>query len=118
MLAQPREAGVDLVFHENGKPLTSFSRAKASLDNLMPAGTAPFRIHDFRRSFATIVASLKHPPHVVEALLAHRSGVIRGVARAYNRYAYAEEKKLATEAFARFLFGLIKNESVIESNTR
>ena len=53
-------------------------------------------------------------PHVVEALLAHRSGVIRGVAKTYNRYSYAEEKRLATAAFARFLFGLIKKEPIVE----
>jgi integrase len=117
LLAQPREAGTDLVFHEGGKPLTSFSRAKASLDALMPAGTASFRIHDFRRTYATIVASLKRPPHVVEALLAHRSGVIRGVARTYNRYAYAEEKKLATAEFARFLLGLIQNRPILKTFT-
>ena len=78
LLAQPRVAGVDFVFHEDGKPFTSFSRAKGRLDALMPAGTQHFRIHDWRRTFATIVASLKHPPHVVESLLGHRSGVIRG----------------------------------------
>ena len=44
--AQPRVAGVDFVFHEAGKPLTSFSRAKARLDALVPDGTQPFRIHD------------------------------------------------------------------------
>ena len=111
----PQTPDVDLVFHENGKPLTSFSRAKASLDVLLPAGTAKFRIHDWRRTYATVVAGLKRAPgvnfepHVVEALLGHRGGVIRGVARTYNRYAYAEEKKLATADFARFLLGLIKN---------
>jgi len=51
MFVEIAYAGIDLVFHEGGKPLTSFSRAKARLDALMPAGTAPFRIHvqeDFR----------------------------------------------------------------------
>ena len=73
----------------------------------MPAGTQHFRIHDWRRTFATVVASLKHPPHVVEALLGHRSGVIRGVARTYNRYSYAEEKRQAVNDFARFVDGLV-----------
>jgi len=48
--------------------------------------------HDLRRTAATGMARMKIPPHVVEAILNHRSGTISGVAAIYNRYDYFEEK--------------------------
>jgi integrase len=38
------------------------------------------------------MAALGVQPHVVEAVLNHRSGVIWGVASVYNRYSYAAER--------------------------
>ena len=60
-------------------------------------------IHDIRRSVATQLAALKIAPHVVEALLNHKSGTIKGVAAIYNRYDYADEKRAALDAWARRL---------------
>jgi hypothetical protein len=40
-----------------------------------------------------------------------KSGSIRGVAAVYNRYAYAEEKRKALEAWAYFLEGLTSGSS-------
>jgi hypothetical protein len=45
-------------------------------------------------------------PHVVEAVLNHRSGTVRGVAAVYNRYSYAAEK-----AAALALCSLVRRES-------
>lgn len=50
---------------------------------------------------------LGQPIHVVEAVLNHKSGTIRGVAAIYGRYAYAPEKQNALEAWARFLEQLV-----------
>jgi hypothetical protein len=36
-------------------------------------------------------------PHVVEAILNHKSGTVRGVAAIYNRYSYATEKAAALD---------------------
>ena len=47
------------------------------------------------------MAGLGIPPHVVEAVLNHRSGTIRGVAAVYNRYTYAAEKRARFDAWAR-----------------
>ena len=59
-----------------------------------PAGWV---FHDLRRTSASGMAGLGIPPHVVEAVLNHRSGTIRGVAAVYNRYTYAAEKRAALD---------------------
>jgi hypothetical protein len=46
------------------------------------------------------MASLGIEPHIVEAILGHRSGVISGVAAIYNRHLYADEKKDALQRWA------------------
>jgi hypothetical protein len=53
------------------------------------------------------MARIGQPVHVVEAVLGHRSGTIRGVAAVYNRYSYADEKRAALEAWAQFVLALI-----------
>lgn len=106
-----------LLFTTTGtSPVSGFTRAKERLDKLMaeaanqdrltgadPVEIAPFTIHDLRRTAATGMASLRFPPHVVEAVLNHRSGTRRGVAGVYNRFDYAEEKREALEAWARLV---------------
>lgn len=58
-------------------------------------GVMDWSLHDLRRTYATIHASLGTPLHVIEAQLDHSSGMISGVAAIYNRYNYAEELKAA-----------------------
>jgi hypothetical protein len=50
-------------------------------------------------------------PHVVEAVLNHRSGTIKGVAAVYNRYSYATEKRQALDAWARKLEAIVSGEA-------
>lgn len=114
-----------LVFTTNGlTSVSGFTRAKSRLDKLMaeasnkdlPAGAdpveiPPFTIHDLRRTAATGMASLRIPPHVVEAVLNHRSGTRRGVAGVYNRFDYAEEKREALDAWARFVAELVEGKA-------
>ncbi|CAM5475934.1 Prophage integrase IntS [Frigidibacter albus] len=122
------------VFTTNGvNPVSGFSRAKARLDRLMgeaankgapegaePLVMPPFTIHDLRRTMATGAADLRFPPHVVEAVLNHKSGTRRGVAGIYNRAAYSEEKRQALEAWARFVLSLVegKAENVVRIGGR
>jgi integrase len=63
----------------------------------------PWTLHDLRRTAASGMARLKIAPHVVEAVLNHKSGTIKGVAKVYNRYNYSAEKRAALEAWARYL---------------
>ena len=85
-----RESGL-MVF-----PPVSFSRMKGELA-LLPAGMPAWVLHDLRRSAASGMASLGTAPHVIEAVLNHRSGAIHGVAATYNRFNYAAEKRAALD---------------------
>jgi hypothetical protein len=54
------------------------------------------------------MARLSVPPHVVDKVLNHVSGSIRGVAAVYNRHAYLEERKAALEAWARHVESIVR----------
>jgi integrase len=107
-----------------GTPVSGWSRAKAQIDaavleavradaavrgEKLEDATAPehWTLHDIRRTAASGMAGLGIVPHVVEAILGHRSGTIKGVAAIYNRYSYAAEKRAALNAWARRLEAIV-----------
>ncbi len=95
----------ELVFTTTGNtPISGFSSAKDELDRI--SGVTGWRIHDLRRTCATGMARLKVPPHVVEKVLNHKNGEIRGVAAVYNRHGYIEETKEALGKWAAHLASL------------
>jgi integrase len=114
-----------LIFTTTGAtPVSGFSRAKAAIDKVIvevlkeqsaergddPAevkSPAGWVFHDMRRTAASGMAEIGIPPHVVEAVLNHRSGTIKGVAAVYNRYNYAPEKRQALDAWARRLDAIV-----------
>ena len=103
----PQIEGCDLLFPSLrgvDRPLSGFSRAKRQLDTT--SGVGNWRLHDLRRTVASGLARLQTPPHVIEAVLNHRSGTISGVAAVYNRYSYLDEKRAALDAWARHVAGL------------
>jgi len=95
----PRIAGSEFVFTIEGlKPISAWSRAKARLDEI--AGIAPWRIHDLRRTTATGLQKLKTPLTVTEAVLGHTAGSRAGIVSVYQVHDYADEKRVALEAWA------------------
>jgi integrase len=113
------------LFTTNGeRPVSGFSKAKARLDEHMlqllraeleQAAMDPERakieswiLHDLRRTAATGMARLNIAPHVVDRILNHVSGTIRGVAAVYNRHAYLDERKTALEAWGRYVEGVVR----------
>lgn len=48
--------------------------------------------------------------HVVERLLNHRSGMIRGVAAIYNRFDYWSEREAAAQMWGRYVASLVSSE--------
>jgi integrase len=64
-------------------------------------------LHDLRRTAATGMARLNFPPHVVDKVLNHVSGTIRGVAAVYNRFEYLEERRAALEAWGRYVQNVV-----------
>jgi integrase len=130
--ALPRVGG-GLVFTTTGKtPVSGFSRAKRRLDwdmekarrswlNLpqsdseyqravgipaekpLPNEIPPWIIHDLRRTATTGMARLKVAPHVVDKVLNHLSGEIRGVKAVYNKFEYLEERRDALEVWGAYI---------------
>lgn len=62
-------------------------------------GMAHFGTHDLRRTASTRIAKLGISPHVLEAVLNHKTGTVSGVAALYNRYEYSAEKIAALAAW-------------------
>jgi integrase len=73
----------------------------------LPVEIPGWTLHDLRRTAATGMARLNIPPHVVDKILNHSGGTIRGVAAVYNRFAYLEERRAALEAWGRCVGNLV-----------
>lgn len=69
-----------MIFSTTGttKP-SGWGRAKERLDRL--SGVTGWRLHDLRRTAASTMARLGHPPHFVAAVLNHAPGATQGVTR-------------------------------------
>jgi integrase len=117
----------DIVFSSTGAtPVSGFSRAKARLDRLMTAqlreesgdpeaGIGEWILHDLRRTATTGMAGLKIAPHVVDKILNHSTGTIRGVAAIYNRHAYLDERQAALEAWGRHVEKVVKPDDAADN---
>ncbi|MGC1862641.1 MAG: tyrosine-type recombinase/integrase, partial [Methylocystis sp.] len=120
----PRISGAkDYVFTISGvEPIKGFSHMKNRIDAAMleiarrddpEAPEIPrWTFHDLRRTAASGMAALRTPPHVIEAVLNHASGTIKGVAAVYNRYSYSDEKRAALGAWGRRVERLATGEAV------
>lgn len=65
-----------------------------------PKPMTPWRVHDLRRTGVTILATLGFDSIVVDKLLAHQPGKLRGVAGVYQRHDFARERAAALDAWA------------------
>lgn len=95
-------------------PISGFSKGKLRLDELVrramtseDASTTlpPYRIHDFRVTCETRLATLGFNQDVRDAVLGHAKP---GLQKTYNKYGYYEEKKGALTAYARHLMEVVK----------
>jgi integrase len=106
----PRIAGCKFLFSTTGDSASSgFSKAKATLDKLAKAD--PWRLHDFRRTAATGMARLGIPLATVEKALNHTSGSFGGIVGTYQRHTFAEETKVAFEAWGGFVQRLVAGDA-------
>jgi integrase len=114
-LKAPQDDKAEYVFGANGKTqLGNYSQIKADRDGRMvelmggefdwetmeivePGKFKPWRFHDLRRTGDTNMHRLKVPDTVVDKVLNHTIGGVRGI---YNRYEYFDEKffELRTES--------------------
>lgn len=97
----PHFNSADLLFpgRDIASPWNGSGKAKWELKEI--CRIAPWQLLDLRRTFATKLAELKVPPHIVERLLNHKlgtlqtQGVITAVADVYNRALYMDEMREA-----------------------
>ncbi len=95
-----------------GNPINSFSKIADKLRNI--SGVDDWCIHDLRRTVASGMAKIGILPHVIEAVIGHRSGAIKGVAAVYNRYGYENEKRQALEQWGKYIAEIsIKHKDLV-----
>ncbi|MBU2135563.1 MAG: tyrosine-type recombinase/integrase, partial [Alphaproteobacteria bacterium] len=114
-----------LVFPARGEGAArGFSATKRRLDELVhglrakeaaEAGveleaSAPWRLHDLRRTAATGMAGLGFPPHVVERVLNHVSNTQSGLVGVYQRHEYRQERKAASAAWGAHVGAVLSGE--------
>lgn len=121
-------AGVDRIAGKPGyiftttgaTPVSGFYKARATLAEAMEMAAAEDRgepieiprwtFHDLRRTAATGMARLGIPVRVTEAVLNHISGTGGGIVAVYQRHDFADEKRAALDAWARFVLSLVQGE--------
>ena len=99
------------IFESNkigGVPISGFSQLASQWKKL--AGFDDWRLHDLRRTVSTNMGRLGIAPHVIEAVLAHRTGQISGVAAVYNRHNYEAEKRNALEQWNSLAADIVSKE--------
>jgi integrase len=80
---------------------SEWSVAKAAMDKQLGSAVAPWRLHDLRRTAATMMADrLGILPHVIETILNHTGGHKAAEAGIYNRARYSAEVRDALTKWA------------------
>lgn len=107
--AIPTSGTCTLLFPARGQttnPFNGWSKSKSALDKL--SGVTGWTLHDLRRTYATNLARLGTPIHVVEKLLNHASGSHGGIVGVYQRHQYWDEQVKAVEKYDDFISNLIR----------
>jgi len=111
---QPPLRDVDLVFvgRTGRTPFSGFGKATAHLYALAKLKT-PWTLHDLRRTMVTRMCGeeLGIEPHIVEAVVNHKSGHKAGVAGIYNRATYEPKKRTALDAWSKYVEALVSGEA-------
>lgn len=114
LLEVPRFLDSDFVFTTTGTtPISGFGRFKQRLDVFVGLDAEGWRFHDLRRTAATNMAIIGVQPHIIEAVLNHKTGIVSGVAAVYNRHAYLDEKREALDRWADRIRGITTSSALI-----
>ena len=99
-----------LYFPARGKatPFNGYSKAKRELDER--CGVSDWTLHDLRRTFASGLASMGVPLHVIERLLNHVSGSFGGIVGVYQRYNFMPEMRNAIESWETHIADLVRKQ--------
>ena len=74
---------------------------------LFRSDIAHWTLHDLRRTAASGMARLKIAPHVIDKILNHQSGAIKGVAAVYLREQFLDERQAALQVWGRHIEALV-----------
>jgi len=94
------------LFSTTGKgPVKGFSKAKQRFDR--ESSVTGWTFHDLRRTFAThATETLRVSPVVVDRILNHVSGAVKGVAAVYQRGEYFDDRRQLMEDWGRYVMRL------------
>lgn len=93
--ARPRIEGCPYIFTYGRKPLAAFSQCKDAFD--AASGVVDWRLHDLRRTSATLLSRANVNSDHAEQCLGH---LLAGVRKTYNRDNFKPQKKFAFDALA------------------
>jgi integrase len=109
----PRVDGAELVFPASrvgsANAVSGFSKMKKRLDEL--SGVGAWRLHDLRRSAASVMAALGYPPHVIAGVLNHTPGSVMGIGAVYVRHRFLDERRAALDAWGRHIERIVTGTS-------
>jgi integrase len=110
--AKKVESEEGLIFTLNGSRISGWSKVRTRLAKAVTKALEKepehWTIHDLRRTFATLAnEDLKIAPHIVDKILNHSNGVVRGVAAVYNRAEWLDERRAALEAWAKHILSMV-----------
>ena len=66
-------------------------------------------LHDLRRTYATNLAKLGVPIHIIERLLNHVSGSFAGIVSVYQRHQYLDEMRAAIDIWESCLTSILSS---------
>lgn len=123
VLATTHNIAGEFLFTTTGKTASSgFSKAKRAVDAAIRKETKrslpSWTFHDLRRTVASGMAALGIAPHIVERVLNHKSGTIKGIAAVYNRHEYAAEKRAALDEWATHVLSIVRNREASDSSDK
>lgn len=108
--ALPRTGDEFVLTARSGTPIAGFSKFKRELDALLPVDMHAWRLHDIRRTVATGLARIGIGLPVIERLLNHTSGSFAGVVGVYQKHSFADEQRIALDAWAAHIERLVSGE--------
>jgi integrase len=103
---QPRGAALVFPGMRGDSPFNGWSRPKRALDRA--SSVAGWVLHDLRRTVATNLQKLGVRLEVTEAVLNHVGGSRAGIVGIYQRHEWADEKRVALQAWADRLDAIVE----------
>jgi integrase len=102
---QPRRNTTEYLFSD-ATGFRDWDQGKARLDQRL--GIAPWRLHDLRRTAATMMAEIGVLPHVIEQALNHQSGHKGGIAGVYNRSKMTDAVREGLQKWSDWIDGIAR----------